>query len=288
MAGTSGELTWSLTLVAPPPNDRFAARRVISGSFLTVAGTALAATREAAEPEITPDPVGGTVWFAWRAPVSGMVSLAVNGPFGLGVHVGTNVAELLAAAAGGNEILFYAAAGVDYAIMIDDAAGLARDFMLTLKSVTLPPAFEATSVQARDGKGFRVLITGTNGQSVMVQASTNLIDWTTVAIDTMQGGSMSWVDPDAPRWPQRFYRVLPLEALFLSPLHVAVGPGSPGSGFPVRVIGPSGQPFTLQTSEDLLSWRDFTRALLTGEHLDFSDGDLANRTRRFYRAVPLR
>jgi hypothetical protein len=54
---------------------------------------------------------------------------------------------------------------------------------------------------------FHLDIPGTNGLVYCVEASTNLMEWTPILTNTVAGGSIDFVDPDAGLFPQRFYRV---------------------------------------------------------------------------------
>jgi len=50
---------------------------------------------------------------------------------------------------------------------------------------------------------------GTAGQSYVIQASTNLLDWVTLSTCAADGlGNVTATDPDAHRYPARFYRVV--------------------------------------------------------------------------------
>jgi hypothetical protein len=61
----------------------------------------------------------------------------------------------------------------------------------------------------RSGGQFSVTISGITGQQYVVQASTNLVDWVSVATNT---APFVFTDADAGSFDQRFYR-----ATFLSP-----------------------------------------------------------------------
>src|SRR5439155_22535613 len=64
----SGILTLGLTLLPSPPNDDFAHRIAIVGTSNVVTGSNLNASRESSDPNITPNAVGKTVWWSWKAP----------------------------------------------------------------------------------------------------------------------------------------------------------------------------------------------------------------------------
>src|SRR5258706_9921487 len=64
---------------APPPNDNFADRLVLTGSFLTTSSTLVGATFEGVETNNSIAPffggpqTGGSVWWTWTAPQSSAV-----------------------------------------------------------------------------------------------------------------------------------------------------------------------------------------------------------------------
>ena len=64
-----------------PPNDNFASAQVITGCSGSVTGTNVGATREAREPNHSPDGRGGihSIWYQWQAPASGMVTINTVG-----------------------------------------------------------------------------------------------------------------------------------------------------------------------------------------------------------------
>lgn len=121
------------------------------------------------------------------------------------------------------------------------------------------------------------------------QARTNLVNWTTVAIDTLLGNGQSFVDDEAADFPWRFYRVLPLEAALANPrLRVGAGALTGDGTFSVQIIGPGGQPFVLESSTNLVNWTEIARSLLIGDSLDHVDAQAASFRERFYRALPFR
>jgi hypothetical protein len=62
--------------------------------------------------------------------------------------------------------------------------------------------------RGQDGR-IRLKFSGAPGQTCIVEASTNLVDWELVGVATVQGnGTFEFEDPDATKHPCRFYRVL--------------------------------------------------------------------------------
>ena len=286
--GAEGEFRWTLSLALPPPNDSFANRIPLAGLPYATNGTVLAATRETAEPGTGVNPSGGTVWYSWRAPVSGTVTVTVNDWLDVNIYAGASLDRLLEIEGGGSQRSFYAAAGVVYAIAVDDYDGLAADFHLDLSGPPMPPALDASATPWEGEGGFRLRVVGVNGQSLIVQASSDLVNWTALVIDTLQGDYVEFLDRDAALWSQRFYRVLPLEALF-SPAGLRVAADTSVVGrFGIQIFGAAGQPVALEASSDLEAWEDLYRGIVVGDGIRFFDPVVPGVAHRFYRATPVR
>jgi hypothetical protein len=59
-----------------------------------------------------------------------------------------------------------------------------------------------------DGK-MQVRLPGNSGHVYAIQASTNLVEWATVSTCTADAeGNVTFTDPDAGKYPNRFYRVV--------------------------------------------------------------------------------
>lgn len=63
---------------APPPNDHFAARTVLSGPQVSVTGSNVDATEEVGE-NLQDGMFGATVWWSWQAPADGWVRIDTTG-----------------------------------------------------------------------------------------------------------------------------------------------------------------------------------------------------------------
>jgi hypothetical protein len=55
---------------------------------------------------------------------------------------------------------------------------------------------------------FGFTITGTNNEVVVVQASSDLLNWTPLATNTLNGASFIFADPNWRNYPHRFYRLM--------------------------------------------------------------------------------
>jgi hypothetical protein len=71
-----------------------------------------------------------------------------------------------------------------------------------------PPTILRDSSFGFQANQFGFDISGTIGQSVLVQASTNLVNWTSLTNITLGSGPFFFIDPAAPNFPARFYRVM--------------------------------------------------------------------------------
>jgi hypothetical protein len=54
---------------------------------------------------------------------------------------------------------------------------------------------------------FKLSLVGEPGRVVVVQASTNLVDWTPIATNTLGSAPLPFSDPDSALFHQRFYRL---------------------------------------------------------------------------------
>jgi hypothetical protein len=189
-------------------------------------------------------------------------------------------------ASGTWHVAFYAEAGTTYEIAVADSSTASGAFWLSLDGPLPPPGLDSTGSVARPDGGFQMRAKGVGGQSFVVQASTNLVDWENIRFDTLQGSSLDLVDVDAPQYPQRFYRVLPLGAVLdAPPLQILSKQPSAGGGVLVHVIGPEGQPLFLQFSTDSQTWSDLTSGVIVDGGFDFVDGNATQSPPRLYRVV---
>jgi hypothetical protein len=59
--------------------------------------------------------------------------------------------------------------------------------------------------------GFECTLTGDPQATYRIEASTDLVNWTTLTDAVMTGGSLQVTDPNAAQFSRRFYRARPLE-----------------------------------------------------------------------------
>ena len=76
---------------------------------------------------------------------------------------------------------------------------------LVLAPSRQPPVLAAAGVQTGQ---FRLHVSGWPGQTVVIQASTNLAQWVALATNTLAGTTVELADPDSANHPQRYYRAM--------------------------------------------------------------------------------
>ncbi len=175
-SGSSGEIRLRASFVTPPPppaNDDFPQAFVLESFPDTVHASTLSATREPGEPRHAGNGGGGSVWWSWTAPASGLVKVGTDGSnFDtlLAVYVGTSLSELALVRSddesgdGSRSLLFFeATAGTTYRIAVDGYNGAFGQVRLTLALDADPPP------PANDGlesaiplSGTELVTTGTN------------------------------------------------------------------------------------------------------------------------------
>lgn len=102
---------------APPSNDNFADRIVLTGASVTATGNVAYATSESGEP-----PPGLSAWWSWSAPASGAYTVTDAGLSGtLSIFTGNSVTNLTLVAVGTNmnglrRAVIQAVAGTSYAL----------------------------------------------------------------------------------------------------------------------------------------------------------------------------
>ena len=148
----SGPISLSLTLADAPANDFYADATVLEGSSDDATGTNVGASREYYEPAHGGYYNDRSVWYRWRAPASGQVSVDTAGSgFDtlLGVYTGTSMWYLTEIASNDDfgespqgRVTFTASRGTVYRIAVDGKWNATGSVVLSLRQGT-PPANDA-------------------------------------------------------------------------------------------------------------------------------------------------
>jgi hypothetical protein len=145
----------------PPANDDFSAARTLTGTAALVDGTTDGATVEPGEP----NPAGSngvSVWYSWKAPVSGYTTLTLpwmeSGSAALGVYTGDSVDALTEAPGlsygyGYSPYGFQAVAGTTYRIAVNGGwTPAVGGFELGLAVKVTPPNDDFANAEELSGR----------------------------------------------------------------------------------------------------------------------------------------
>jgi hypothetical protein len=117
----------------------------------------------------------------------------------------------------------------------------------------------------------------------LLEACTNLPDWTPLRLFTCTNRPMVVPDVTADWYPQRFYRVAPLTAM-PKPILGFAQPNPPAS---VRLALEAlpGASYRIEVSTNLTQWSPLTNVNVMNSITVISVGSTNMTSRRFYRAV---
>jgi hypothetical protein len=131
-----------------------------------------------------------------------------------------------------------------------------------------------------DGRFQLTMNGGVSGQSYVLLASTNLVDWTPISGFVDANPPITIYDPDAVEYSQRFYRIGPLS--LAPPMKLGVNAGKP---FNAMLYALPGLGYEIDASTDLINWLPLTNFIGTNSPFYFNDPTATNYNQRFYRAV---
>jgi hypothetical protein len=90
-------------------------------------------------------------------------------------------------------------------MMVGGSYGMRR---LLLEPIQVVPTFSSgTGVGVVNGHFQISACGGMDGQNIVVQASTDLVNWVNVSTNVVSGGCISYTDPQLPALPNRYYRL---------------------------------------------------------------------------------
>jgi hypothetical protein len=211
--GTMGFTPVYLALTKPAINDSFARRIRLRSAYALAQGYNAGATQELGEPATT-NSVGKTVWWSWKAPLSGPVTIDLSGSdyaFPVAVYTGATLARLRQVATGEGAVTFNATAGKIYQIAVSDSAGLTGLIKMSLRA----PIVEAHLMQVlASGKIAVLTYWASAGQIVLLQYSNNGESWENLTTATAHSNSATFLVCQAPTAKGPFYRALVIDRAF--------------------------------------------------------------------------
>jgi thiol-disulfide isomerase/thioredoxin len=163
-----------------PANDMFANRRVISGTNIVVTGSNVGATKETGEPDHAGEPGSTSVWWTWRAPSAGTVTISTAGSSFdtlLGVYTGSSVAALTEVASNDDEnypsistskAAFDVISNQTYQIAVDGWGGDSGSVTLLVQLGPPVPPPRAPAWRLLDPYGVTVISTSYAGKVVIL------------------------------------------------------------------------------------------------------------------------
>jgi hypothetical protein len=129
-----------------------------------------------------------------------------------------------------------------------------------------------------------LVLNGPPGQTIVLQASPDLVSWTPISTITLASSSTNFIDAPAGAAPQRFYRSVNATGL-TTPVTLTANRTLPDGRLEVLIQGFTGQTIELQRSSDLRDWTSVSTNILSGNSLSYLDPQGAAPAYRFYRAL---
>jgi hypothetical protein len=131
-----------------------------------------------------------------------------------------------------------------------------------------------------DGRFQLTVNGGVSGQSYVLLASTNLVDWTPISGFVDTNPPITIYDPAAAEYRQRFYFIGPLS--LAPPMKLGINAGQP---FNAMLYALPGLSYEIDASTNLVNWLPLTNFISTNTPFYFNDPTATNYNQRFYRAV---
>lgn len=135
------------------------------------------------------------------------------------------------------------------------------------------------------GGVFSFALNGTEGDSVVVQATTNLARWQDLSLERLTGYERTFQDAQAGKMPGRFYRVV-REGSYshvAGSLAVAGAGMVPGAGYRLTLPPSIEVPIVIEASSNLQTWVPLRTNPLNAATTTFTDPAGTNNPVRFYR-----
>ena len=213
--GTTGETPLYLALTKPAVNDSFKNRIHLHGINLVATSYNAGATHQPGEPVPAPGSNGKTVWWSWRAPVTGSVSVDVSKSeyqFPVSVFTGSTFSSLTLITNGSSAVSFDGIAGETYQIAVADSSGLTGAINLSLQA----PVIEVPLIQNRRLSARRTLLryAASDGQVILLQRSHRGGNWKNVSQVLARRNSIEFLVSPAPIPERIVYRAIIVDQVF--------------------------------------------------------------------------
>jgi hypothetical protein len=212
--GTSGNLVLHVSLTKPAVNDSFERRIQLHGIYILATSYNAGATHQAAEPAVAAGSNGKTVWWSWKAPVSGPVALDLFGSeysFPIAVFTGSKLANLQMVASGSGGVFFNAVEGQSYQIAVSDDSGRAGAIQLKLQA----PVVEVPLTRTFSTRNKAVLhYSASLGQMILLLRSNDGWHWQNVATALARRASVEFLVRPPPASEGPFYRAIVVDRAF--------------------------------------------------------------------------
>jgi hypothetical protein len=210
------------------PNDDFADRLELAGAYVRVIPEAGLSSYELGEPRYAMT-VGGSTWYSWRAPGTGMALVTLGplppgGATSLVVYTGASPTDLvevtgeyvpLVGGGGGSyptslQAVFFAREGIEYQIRLTDHLSGSDG---PGGSTRIQLWFERRDVSnlRRLADGALMFDFATSGErDWLIEGSADLSQWQPLGIRRSTNGQFNFIDPGAADHPSRFYQLSPV------------------------------------------------------------------------------
>jgi hypothetical protein len=144
-----------------------------------------------------------------------------------------------------------------------------------------PPILITSSNRLADGS-YELQLSGPIGQAIIIEGSTNQVDWTPLATNTFTSGVMTFVDPQGGSFTERSYRAIAKPDL----LNLQSAKQLAGGAFQLEIAASPGRKFVVEASSDFVVWTPITTNTISfvGNPVTFVDSRATNFNNRFYRA----
>jgi len=110
-----------------------------------------------------------------------------------------------------------------YDVLVSNPAGHAASAPAVL--TVAAPEVQFLSASVLTNGQVQLIFSGLPGQSYLIYASTNLVNWTPISVLAVSGGPLPFIDPEAADYPARFYRACAASTQMLADFE-AYAPGT--------------------------------------------------------------